>query len=70
MVGHRQRGLGLAVRVRDGNARAIPAIVTRALTGLNWLGLPELEALADFVEPPLRNCRRDEIGAIKAVFEL
>ena len=69
-VGHRQRGLGLAVRVRDGNARAIPAIVARALTGLNWLDLPELKALADFVEPPLENCRRDEIGAIKAVFEL
>jgi L-asparaginase II len=69
-VGHRQHGLGLAIRIRDGGGRAQAAIVTRALTGLNWLALPELEQLSEFVEPPVKNCRDEVVGGIRALFEL
>jgi L-asparaginase II len=69
-VGHRQRGLGLAVKIGDGSFRAMSAIVIRALTGLKWLDLAQLRALDAFIQPPVKNCHGDTVGEVRAVFQL
>jgi L-asparaginase II len=61
-------GRGLAVKVLDGNARALdPAAVlcARELLGLA-LDTPALDALAT---PPLVNSRGDVVGELQAVLK-
>jgi L-asparaginase II len=69
-VGHRERGLGLAVKVGDGSGRGLTAVVIRALTGLKWLDLAQLRALDAFIQPPVKNCHGDTVGEVRAVFQL
>jgi L-asparaginase II len=60
-------GLGLGLKVEDGNARAAgPALIT-ALEALDALSDRALGALDDFADPILRNHAGDEVGEIRVV---
>jgi L-asparaginase II len=61
-AGLRKRGLGLAIKISDGSARPVPAIVFRLLEEI----LPgiDLAALRRQALPPLRNTCGEEVGTL------
>lgn len=65
-LGLPQPALGIAIKVGDGNRRAHPAIVCRLLA--EYLPALDWPAFLAQVNPPLRNTRREAVGAIQAAF--
>jgi L-asparaginase II len=62
-----RRAMGLAVKIADGNFRALYPVVTGLLKKLGVLNEQQLEKLAYYVQTPLKNHRKKEIGYIRAV---
>ncbi|GMA62652.1 asparaginase [Alicyclobacillus fastidiosus] len=62
--------VGIALKVRDGNARAIPPIVIHTLDGLGALSPSELESLHKYQKPEVKNTRGEVVGEVVADFEL
>jgi L-asparaginase II len=64
-------GLGLALKIEDGeNFRARPTAVIESLRQLGVLRDKSLKALAPYARFPVRNRRGDEVGEVRASFEL
>ena len=59
--------MGLAVKIADGNFRALYPVVTRVLRTLGLFNEQQLQNLAYYVQTPLKNHRKKEIGYIKCV---
>ncbi|HKJ01518.1 MAG TPA: asparaginase [Longimicrobiales bacterium] len=64
------RGLGFAIKVTDGARRAVEVALVRVLEGLGALDDDDLEALARWRRPPVRNTLGDVVGEVRAAFEL
>jgi L-asparaginase II len=69
-IGVRSKGLGIAVRIADGNPRALHAATVAALEQLGLIEDSSGTALAGYDCPPIRNYRGTEVGAIVPVLEL
>lgn len=67
-VGIIPRRLGLAMKISDGNARAIPPAVMRILAGLDATGPLALSQLDDYVETPVQSNQAGPVGRIIPVF--
>jgi L-asparaginase II len=59
--------MGLAVKIADGNFRALYPVVTSLLRTLGVLNEQQLQKLAYYVQTPLKNHRKKEIGFIRSV---
>ncbi|MBS0321088.1 MAG: asparaginase [Proteobacteria bacterium] len=66
----RSRGLGVAVKVLDGNKRSIPTIIVAILDQLGLIGPEQRMALGTFGRQPLRNLRGTVTGHTRAAFAL
>jgi len=66
VLGLTARGIGIAVRSRDGSARGQSVVVLEILDQLGALDDEARQALDRFIKPQLRNCRDDVIGHICA----
>lgn len=64
------RGLGVAVKVEDGANRASEPALVRVLAELGVLDAGDLEGLAAFAEPQLRNTRGEVVGEVRVEVEL
>jgi L-asparaginase II len=65
------RGLGLALKIEDGeDRRARPTVVIESLRQLGVLDAPALERLARYAKFVVRNHRGDDVGEVRAAFEL
>jgi L-asparaginase II len=64
------RGLGIALKIEDGTARARHPAVVEVLAQLGLLGDAELAALKHYHNPVVRNHRKLEVGELRAVFDL
>lgn len=65
------RGLGLAFKIEDGeDRRARPTVVIEALRQLGVLDEAALQELAPYRSFTIRNHRGDEVGEVRAKFEL
>jgi len=62
-----RRAMGLAVKIADGNFRALYPVVTTLLKRLGVLNEQQLENLAYYVQTPLKNHRKKEIGYIRSI---
>ncbi|GAA3407126.1 asparaginase [Paenibacillus hodogayensis] len=60
----------LAVKIADGSARALYAVVVEALFQLQWLEPDELAVLEPFHQPPIRNWSGRQVGSIATDFRL
>ena len=60
-------GLGLGLKVEDGNARAAGPALIAALDALGVLDDGALDALESFANPTLRNHAGEEVGEIRVV---
>lgn len=66
----RSRGLGIAVKIEDGNARAMGPIVIEVLRQLGAVGPAEGAALTVHAQPAILNTRGEVVGAIRPLVEL
>ncbi len=62
--------MGVAVKISDGRARALPPVVLRFLREIGLLEEGENEHLQEYWEPDLRNNHQKKVGKIKALFTL
>lgn len=69
-IGIRSRGIGIAIRIADGNARALHVATVEALQQLGLLDDPAATPLARYARPALRNWRGLEVGRVEPVFRL
>jgi L-asparaginase II len=69
-IGVRSRNLGIAVRIADGNARALHAVTVEVLHQIGLLAKPADSALARYFRPTLTNYRGLTVGALQPLFEL
>jgi L-asparaginase II len=64
-----ERGLGLALKVRDGATRAADTAIASLLAYLGLLDSTAQEKLAAYIETPLSNWRGIHVGTVRAVLE-
>lgn len=65
------RGLGIAIKIEDGeDRRSRPTVVIETLRQLGILDSEAIEALAPYSRFSVRNHRGDEVGEVRALFEL
>jgi L-asparaginase II len=69
-IGIASRGLGIAIRVADGNARALHAVTVAVLQQLGVLDDPAASPLAPFARPVVRNYRGTVVGRVETLFQL
>jgi L-asparaginase II len=69
-IGLMGRGLGVAVKVEDGNARGLGAVVVEALSQLGVITAAEAESLTAIHHPVIRNHHGWEVGEMRPVFTL
>lgn len=64
------RGLGFAIKVADGSRKAVEVALVHVLRSLDVLAEADLDALAHWRRPVLRNTLREEVGEMRVAFEL
>jgi L-asparaginase II len=65
------RGLGIAIKIEDGeDRRSRPTVVIETLRQLGVLDTKAIEELAPYSRFTVRNHRGDEVGEVRASFEL
>ncbi len=69
-LGVPERGLGVAVKIEDGNYRAVGPVVLRVLEELGLLSPEAARALEGFARPLMKNHRGEVTGAIETVLRL
>jgi L-asparaginase II len=69
-IGVRSKGLGIAIRIADGNPRALHAATVEVLQQLGLLDDPSGTPLALYDCPPIRNYLGIETGAVVPVLKL
>lgn len=69
-IGIVSRGWGVAIKIADGNTRALYPVTIAVLEQLGLLSQAQKEALASWGRPLICNFRGFETGEIKTVFEL
>ena len=62
--------LGVAVRILDGNNRAIGCVVAEVLRQLGILSKPDLKKMGKFAYPKIKNWAGLEVGYIQPDFKL
>jgi L-asparaginase II len=67
VIGVRGAGRGLAVKIDDGEARALPAVVLALCERFGLLDAAELRALSAWRAGPLRNWAGIEVGRVEAL---
>jgi L-asparaginase II len=69
-IGLVEEGVGIAIKVEDGGARATSVAAMEVLKELGFVDAKIFEVLKDYVIAPVLNARNDRIGVIKAGFLL
>lgn len=69
-IGVRSKGIGIAVRMADGNSRALIAATIEALQQLGLLGDAAATPLATYARPQIKNYRGTVVGQVEPLFKL
>ena len=69
-IGVKDRDMGIAVKVEDGNYRALYPAVMEVLRQLDLLTPQEAQALESFAHPEIRNDLGWSVGGIRPAFQL
>ncbi|QEK13676.1 asparaginase [Crassaminicella thermophila] len=70
LIGDKKTGIGVAIKIEDGNARAMYTVALEVLRQLDLITKEELEELRDYYMPKVRNARNEEVGRIVPSFTL
>ncbi len=69
-IGLLDRGIGIAIKIEDGNGRAIEPVTMEVLRQMGVLNADELKALAHLHHVQIKNHRKETIGELMPVFKL
>jgi L-asparaginase II len=69
-IGIQSRGWGIAIKIIDGNTRAMNTVVVEVLRQLHLLDDLEATSLGEYIRPGIKNFKGLKIGEIKPVFKL
>jgi L-asparaginase II len=69
-IGIRSAGIGVAIKIADGNSRALHPAVYAVLDQLGLLDEERRAQLEPFRQPPIRNARGNVAGDIRSLFTL
>lgn len=69
-VGVPKAGVGIAVKIEDGNSRATNAVIMEILSQMDLIDEQEAEALEAYHRPTLLNARKEKVGMLKPVFSI
>lgn len=69
-IGDVETGLGIAIKVEDGNGRATSVAAMEVLKQLGICDEKKYEELNQYANAPVLNARKDRIGRIEAGFQL
>lgn len=69
-IGVRSAGLGIAIKMADGNMRALYTAAVAVLQQLGLVNLPEKSPLAPWLRPQLKNYMGLPTGEVRAVLQL
>jgi len=69
-IGIKSRGIGIAIRIADGNARALHAATVALLEQLDLLPNVQQTPLARFARPAVRNLAGVEVGRVEPIFSV
>lgn len=69
-IGVKPRGIGIAIRIADGNRRALHVATVGVLQQLGLLDDPALSPMAKMDERVIRNYRGTEVGRVDCAFAL
>ncbi|WP_253701187.1 asparaginase [Bacillus sp. FJAT-29814] len=69
-IGDLETGLGIAIKIEDGNSRAVYPAAVEVLKQLNLLTEVQIGQLMSHYRPQLRNARKEVIGELVADFQL
>jgi L-asparaginase II len=69
-IGVKRKGIGIAVRIADGNSRALIAATVEVLQQLGLLGDTSTTPLAKYTRPQIKNYRGTVVGGIEPLFGL
>jgi L-asparaginase II len=69
-IGMRSRGLGIAVRIADGNARALHTVTAEVLYQMGLISKPAGSPLAHIFRPSLTNHQGLTVGSLRPLFEI
>jgi L-asparaginase II len=69
-IGDKETGIGIAIKVEDGNDRAMYPVALEVLKQLDMISKEQLEEIRDHYRPPLKNARKEEVGFLQASFTL
>ena len=69
-LGVRDPGYGIAMKIADGNSRAVPVVAVEVLRQLDLVDSIEDSPLVEYAAPRLSNFRGMEVGDMQSVFAL
>ncbi len=69
-IGVKSRGIGIAIRMADGNTRALLAATVEVLQQLGLLGDAAATPLAKYARPQIANYRGTVVGRVEPLFTL
>ncbi|MCX7695883.1 MAG: asparaginase [Caloramator sp.] len=69
-IGVKDLGIGIAVKIEDGNYRALYPAVMKILEDLKILNYNEINRLSNFKNPPNLNNKGVKVGEIRAVVDM
>lgn len=67
-IGIREKGIGIAIKIEDGNPRALPPVALAVLEKLGFLGEQEKETLKQYRSPLVKNNRQEVVGVMETLF--
>jgi L-asparaginase II len=70
LIGLRSAGLGIAVKISDGNQKAVISATVEVLKQLQLLTLEESSPLAQWRNAPIKSVRGNLVGQLRPVFNL
>lgn len=69
-IGDRETGIGIAIKIEDGNGRATYPVAVEVLNQLGLLTDLQKERLSSYHYPQLKNARNETIGELRPDFKL
>lgn len=69
-IGDLKTGIGIAIKIEDGNARATSPVAVEVMKQLGLLSEKELELLKEYHSPSIQNARNEKVGSLLANFTL
>ncbi|HSQ88344.1 asparaginase [Romboutsia sp.] len=70
LVGHKEKGIGIAVKIEDGSTSATSCLVLEVLSQMKLISKEERGKLIKFATPKILNARGEIVGEMKAEFKL